>query len=56
MGEIYLAEDLKLRRQVAIKFLPEDLTRDATRKERFIQEARAAAAIEHPHICASSNI
>jgi tetratricopeptide (TPR) repeat protein/TolB-like protein/predicted Ser/Thr protein kinase len=50
MGEVYLAQDDKLHRQVALKFLPEHLTRDQTRKQRFLQEARAAAAIEHPHI------
>ena len=52
MGEVYLAEDLRLRRQVALKFLPEDLTRDADRRRRFAQEARAAAGIDHPHIAA----
>jgi tetratricopeptide (TPR) repeat protein/predicted Ser/Thr protein kinase len=52
MGEVYLAEDLRLRRQVALKFLPDDVTRDLDRRRRFEQEARAAAAIEHPHIAA----
>ena len=53
MGEVYgLAEDTKLRRKVALKFLAQDLTRDEERKQRFVQEARAAAAIEHPHVAA----
>ena len=52
MGEVYLAEDTKLKRRVSLKFLPEELTRDDERKQRFIQEARAAAAIQHPHIAA----
>src|SRR5439155_6031005 len=52
MGEVYVAEDTRLRRRVALKILPEDLTRDADRRLRFVQEARAAAAIEHPHIAA----
>src|SRR3990172_10702388 len=50
MGEVFLAEDTKLKRQVALKFLPQDLTREEERKQRFIQEARTAAAIAHPHI------
>jgi len=52
MGEVFLAEDTKLKRQVALKFLPDDLTRDEERKQRFMQEARTAAAIVHPHIAA----
>jgi TolB-like protein/predicted Ser/Thr protein kinase len=56
MGEIYLAEDTKLRRKVSLKFLAEELTRDEERKQRFIQEARAAASVEHPHIAAIYDI
>ena len=52
MGEVYLAEDTKLKRRVSLKFLPDELTRNEERKQRFVQEARAAAAIQHPHIAA----
>jgi non-specific serine/threonine protein kinase len=56
MGEVFVAEDTKLRRKVALKFLPADLTQDASRKQRFLQEARAAASLEHPHIAAVYDI
>jgi len=51
MGVVYRAEDQRLRRVVAIKVLPPDLTRDAMAKERFVIEAQAASALDHPNIC-----
>jgi serine/threonine protein kinase/tetratricopeptide (TPR) repeat protein len=50
MGVVYRARDLNLGREVALKVLPEDLVHDRLRGERMLQEARAAALIEHPHI------
>src|SRR5437667_4547608 len=50
MGEVYLAEDTKLERKVAIKLLPAEFTQDADRVRRFIQEAKAASALNHPNI------
>ena len=50
MGEVYLAEDTRLDRKVAIKVLPAGFTKDASRVRRFEQEARAASALNHPNI------
>ena len=51
MGVVYQAHDPRLDRHVAIKLLPPDLTRDETAKQRFLQEAKAASALNHPNIC-----
>ena len=51
MGVVHEARDPRLKRTVAIKLLPPDLTRDETAKQRFLQEAQAASALDHPNIC-----
>jgi serine/threonine protein kinase/Tfp pilus assembly protein PilF len=51
MGVVLKAEDTKLKRPVALKLLPADLSRSAEARERFVREAQAAAALDHPNIC-----
>ena len=52
MGDVYRARDTRLKREVAIKVLPADVTSQAGRRQRFEREAQAVAALGHPHICA----
>ena len=51
MGEVYLADDTRLGRKVAVKLLPADLTRDEEAKRRLLREARSIAALDHPNVC-----
>src|SRR5688572_26032834 len=50
MGEVYLAEDARLERRVAVKILPAELAQNPDRMGRFIREAKAASTLNHPHI------
>ena len=50
MGEVYLAEDARLERRVALKILPATFAQDAERMRRFVQEAKAISALNHPNI------
>src|SRR5436190_19489040 len=51
MGEVFLAEDTRLERKAAIKFLPAEMAADPDRRARFLTESKAASALNHPNVC-----
>ena len=56
MGEVYLAQDNSLDRKVALKFLPQEMRQDEAARERFLREAKASAALDHPYICQTHEV
>ena len=56
MGEVYRARDTRLERTVAIKILPQHLSSDPVRKQRFEREAKTISSLKHPHICVLHDI
>src|SRR5512134_2412359 len=56
MGEVYRGRDTRLGRDIAIKVLPQHLSHDPARRERFEREARAVSSLNHPHICVLHDI
>ncbi len=56
MGVVYKAEDTRLKRKVALKFLPAGLESHQPESARFLQEAQAAATLNHPNICTGTNL
>src|SRR3954464_3283262 len=56
MGEVFLAEDTRLDRKAAVKFLPAEMAGDPGRRQRFLTEAKAASALNHPHVCVGADV